>query len=53
MDFQQALPKNIRRRYRAKIDKYYTTGTFSGQSVASQIFLLAVLREKADEDAVW
>lgn len=49
----QPLSKIQRRRYRARITKYYTGGTYSGQSVASQIFLLAVNIERADEDSVW
>ncbi|SCZ87820.1 BZ3500_MvSof-1268-A1-R1_Chr2-3g05288 [Microbotryum saponariae] len=49
----QALSKNQRRRFRARIDKYYTAGTFFGQSVAGQVFVLAVLLERADTDAVW
>ncbi|KDE05348.1 hypothetical protein MVLG_04263 [Microbotryum lychnidis-dioicae p1A1 Lamole] len=49
----QALSKTQRRRFRARIDKYYTAGTFFGQSVAGQVFVLAVLLERADTDAVW
>ncbi|KAM0786356.1 hypothetical protein ACM66B_001827 [Microbotryomycetes sp. NB124-2] len=47
------LTKAQRRRYRARIDKYYQAGNFSGQSVAGQVFALAILLERADTDAVW
>ncbi|KAK4051987.1 DNA replication initiation factor cdc45 [Microbotryomycetes sp. JL221] len=47
------LTKAQRRRYRMRIDKYYTSGNFSGQSVAGQVFALAVLLERADTNAVW
>lgn len=42
-----------RRRYRARIERYYHSGTFFGQSVAGQVFALAVLLERADTDGVW
>ncbi|KAK4050288.1 DNA replication initiation factor cdc45 [Microbotryomycetes sp. JL201] len=47
------LTKAQRRRYRARIDKYYQAGNFTGQSVAGQVFALAILLERADTDAVW
>ncbi|KAI5475703.1 hypothetical protein MNV49_001037 [Pseudohyphozyma bogoriensis] len=48
------LTKMQRRRYRARRDKYYSA-TFTGQSVANQVFLLAVLSASrmANEDGVW
>lgn len=47
------LSKAQARRYRARIDRYYSTGQYYGQSVAAQVFLLAVQLERADADAVW
>lgn len=33
--------------------KYRESGAFYGQSVAGQVFLLAISLERADTDAVW
>lgn len=33
--------------------RYYQSGTFSGQSVSGQVFVLAVLLERATLDSVW
>jgi len=49
----QPLSKAQRIRYRQRISRYYDAGEYHGQSVAGQVFLLAVLLERADTDAVW
>lgn len=47
------MSKTLRRKYQQRKLKYYTSGEYFGQSVAGQVFLLAVLLERADTDAVW
>ncbi|KAF9483861.1 CDC45-like protein [Pholiota conissans] len=36
-----------------KIDKYYTTGAWFGQSAASTVYILATLLERVDNDFLW
>lgn len=47
------LSRKQRRQYRARVSKYYNAGTFYGQSVAMQLYMLATLLERTSNDVLW
>lgn len=47
------LSKKKRRQFKSRISKYYSAGTFYGQSVAMQLYVLATLLERTDNDLLW
>ncbi|PLW12284.1 hypothetical protein PCANC_08198 [Puccinia coronata f. sp. avenae] len=47
------LTKRERHRFRARLQKYYDSGTYFGQSVACQIYLLVTLKSAEDNELLW
>lgn len=52
-DQSRLLSRRQRHKYRARIQKYYDSGTHFGESVACQLYLLATLRGCDDNDLLW
>jgi cell division control protein 45 len=56
-DPKHRLPKRMSRRKKQlhinRIKKYYAAGTSYGQSVAGQVYVLATLLRRADNDYLW
>ncbi|KAF9518396.1 hypothetical protein BS47DRAFT_1371034 [Hydnum rufescens UP504] len=47
------LSRHQRNKYRDRIAKHYTSGTWHGQSASGTIYVLATLIERADNDLLW
>jgi len=47
------LTRRERHRFRARLQKYYDSGTYFGQSVACQIYLLVTLKSAEDNELLW
>lgn len=54
---EEAQPKRMtakqRKQHRSKLDRYHKAGSFYGQSVAGQMYVLATNLQRTDNDALW
>jgi len=57
MQEEEGQPKRLsrkeRKQHKSKLDRYHRAGTFYGQSVAGQMYILATLLQRTDNDALW
>ena len=49
----QRMSRKQRRTLNARINKYYNSGTYHGQSIANLVFLLATMLDRVDNDILW
>jgi hypothetical protein len=47
------MSREERQRHEARINKYYTMGTYHAQSAAGTIYILATVLERVDNDLLW
>lgn len=47
------MSRKERKQHRSKLDRYHRAGTFYGQSVAGQMYILATLLQRTDNDTLW
>ncbi|KAI0273656.1 CDC45-like protein [Gloeopeniophorella convolvens] len=52
-DRRPRVSREERDQHHARLDKHYMSGTWSGQSVAGIVYLLATALERVDNDLLW
>ena len=47
------MTRDQRNEYKARLEKYWSSGTMHGQSASGTVYILATVLERVDNDLLW